>query len=453
MHEEKLNLIEDLTGIRSSKKNYYIELKKKNLQTQKQNAQLEIINELAKSINVNMSLQEMMENVAHKLNYVFTFDMLELSLINNNRLEVKVSLPKGAFDKLFLQENIEKKHSLYWEALEFNKSFLLQNISKEESNTKYYEEKACSQIGIKSLIVVPLTIKDKIIGTFALFSKKDKGFSEEDLTFSKQLADQLAVCLENIRLYEEVKEKLLIESQLRQSAKLAAVGQMAAGVAHELNNPLTAILGNAQLLQRNQSIGLKEKKIIEDIVKCGVRCKKIIEGLLTFARQDCQPFSDINLNNAVKQAADLIFYQISSSSVKLDLDLDPKALPVKGNIQQLEQVVINLILNGRDAVSHVDNPVICIETGICYHQKIGSCAYVSVKDNGHGIEKSQLTEIFNPFYTTKPAGQGTGLGLSVSLGIAEAHGGSIEVSSKPGEGSTFILYIPLGKGDELNGSI
>ncbi|WP_028307072.1 GAF domain-containing sensor histidine kinase [Desulfitibacter alkalitolerans] len=445
MHKEKLNLIEDLTGIRSSKKNYYIELKKKNFQTQRQNAQLEIINELTKSINVNMSLQEMMENVAHKLNYVFTFDILELSLINNNKLEVKVSLPAKAFDEVFSWEGIEKGQSLYWDALKNNRSFLLQDISREYA--RYYEEKAYFHMGIKSLIVVPLAIKEKVIGNLALLSKKANGFDESDLTFSKQLADQLAVCLENTRLYEKVKEKLAIESQLRQSTKLAAVGQMAAGIAHELNNPLTAILGNAQLLQRNSIAGSKESKIIEDIVKCGVRCKRIIQSLLTFARQDYQPFTNINLNNAVKQSVELFSYQIGNSNVKLELDLDSGVLLIKGNIQQLEQVIVNFILNGKDAVADVDNPTIWIETGICYHQKLGSCTYASVKDNGHGIEKNQLTEIFNPFYTTKPPGQGTGLGLSVSLGIAEAHGGSIEVTSKPGIGSTFTLYIPLVKGD------
>ncbi|MGF7184855.1 signal transduction histidine kinase [Desulfitispora alkaliphila] len=451
MYDQKKNLIEDLTGIKSSKKNYYIELKKKNLQTQKQNTQLEIINKLAKSINVNTSIQEMMESVAEKLRQVLSFEFMELNLLEGEDLNTRVSLPEKDVGGLECTRcSVEDRNSLFWKSVAEKRSFLRTKFSVK--NHEYCEEQVLAQLGIRALIVVPLVTKEKVIGVLTICSGHEEGFTKLDLVFGEQLADQLAVCIENAQLYDELKKKLAIEAQVRQSAKLAAIGEMAAGIAHELNSPLTAILGDAQLLKRKaKSENNIEFKLATDIVNSGIRCKKIIEGLLTFSRQDQQPFTMVHMNIIVDRALNLIRYQVDSNNVRLLVELDKELPRIEGSSQQLEQVLINLILNAKDAVSHRQGGEIRLRTGMKHHASMGKCVTTSVTDNGIGISEELLTDIFNPFYTTKPPGQGTGLGLSVTMGIIEAHGGKIHVESKEGEGSTFIVYIPVKEGGESYG--
>jgi C4-dicarboxylate-specific signal transduction histidine kinase len=426
--EDKKNIIQNLTGINSSKKNYYIELKKKNSQILKQNTQLEIINKLAKNINVDMSITEMMASVVEKLRQVFTFQVMELYLLQDEELTLKVRLPE--MDKEgYCSACDPHKKKLLWEAVK-NKKSILHQLEEDKTNPRL-------------LIIVPLITKNKVIGVLTTCKEVDINVDESDLTFNEQLADQLAVCIENAQLYEEVKEKLAIEAQLRQSTKLAAIGQMAAGVAHELNNPLTAILGNAQLLMRQMGQQQREKQLTEDIYNCSLRCKKIIEGLLTFSRQEKQPFSKIDLNHSIERVLSLIGYQIDTDKIKLTVRQGEDIPHVTGSSQMIEQVIINLVLNAKDALSEIENPVISLRTECCNHPRLGSCVVIAVSDNGPGISKDNLANIFNPFFTTKAIGAGTGLGLPISLGIAEAHGGTIDVESKENAGSTFALIIPV----------
>lgn len=241
----------------------------------------------------------------------------------------------------------------------------------------------------------------------------------------------------------DITEKLRIEAQLVQSGKLAAIGEMAAGIAHELNNPLTAILGNAQLLLRSFSKDDRSYKLLSDIYSCGKRCKTIIQNLLTFSRQDEYMFADCSVNDAVEQVLGLIGDQIRKQNIIIQKKLDHSIELIEGNIQQIGQIILNLLINAKDALEDMEiaKKVITIETkSVSENEK--RWIILSVKDNGKGIGEQHLQEIFNPFFTTKRPGKGTGLGLSVSLGIAEAHGGTIEVISELGKGSQFILKLP-----------
>lgn len=429
--EDKQLLIKDLTGINSSKKNYYIELKKKSNQILKQNAQLEIINKLAKSINVNMSITEMMESVAERLTQVFSFQTLELYILQEDQLTLEVQLPEN-FSPPCQAVNTQEKKELLWEAVEKKQSFW----------------RLDTELGQPLLMIVPLLTKDRVVGVLAICSCQETNVDQSNVTFGEQLANQLAVCIENAQLYKEVKEKLAIEAQVRQSAKLAAVGQMAAGVAHELNNPLTAILGNAQLMLREiDDPHSKQYKLATDIIQSSIRCKKIIDGLLTFSRQEKQPFGLVDINQALDRVLNLVGHQIDINQIKLVVTKNQDESFVLGNSQQLEQVLINLILNAKDALAENPKPIISITVETKDHVQLGKTLQISVVDNGQGIKKSDLTSIFNPFFTTKGPGHGTGLGLSVSLGIAEAHEGTIEVESQQGQGSKFTLIIPMERGD------
>jgi two-component system NtrC family sensor kinase len=219
---------------------------------------------------------------------------------------------------------------------------------------------------------------------------------------------------------------------------------MAAGVAHELNNPMTVIIGTAQLLQRGGNKNPEDAELLEDIVNCGLRCKRIIQNLLTFSRQDQVPVADTDLNAEVESILSLLKFQIDQSRIEIVKCLHPEMAKVTANGQQIQQVLANFLVNARDAVAETGRrkKTIKISTFLRMDGE-KAWAVVSVQDNGIGIPADNLSKIFTPFFTSKEAARGTGLGLSVSLGIAQSHHGTIEVESQPGRGSTFSLVLPV----------
>lgn len=240
---------------------------------------------------------------------------------------------------------------------------------------------------------------------------------------------------------KDITERLKMQVQLLQTARLAALGEMAAGVAHELNTPLAVIIGDAQLLIRSTPKDDKNYKILKDIKTCGLRCKRIVRGLLTFSRQEQYLFQPICLNDVVKEALKLVSYYIETENINIEQELDVQLPVIEGNSQQLEQVVVNLLLNARQSFDEESDRErrILIKTGFDQER---NQAFIKVTDNGRGIPQKILTKIFDPFFTSKGVGKGTGLGLSVSLGIVQKHGGTIAVESEPGKGATFTVYLP-----------
>ncbi|GAB3051882.1 ATP-binding protein [Virgibacillus ainsalahensis] len=551
MHE-KQNLIESLTGIKSSKKSYYTELKKTVGQMQKKNTELEIINDMMKSFNVDMSLEDMLKNLLNKLNQIFRFTGLSISLVEDGRLFLKHVYPLNSYHRTVGSE-IHEKGSLYWKVIKERKAIFRTYHNK--NIVSYTKEERFDQLQIQNQCILPLILKGKVIGVFSLGGEESMEYNQADQSFFQQLADQFAVCIENSRLYnavvqskkewentfhgvqdllvvvdtngviqrfnaavsrflqvpdhhiygetlesvfsladsenkklllknlfngssvfeqislknnrvfevsiypvyhhdaddiqgailsmKDITEKVYMESQLLQSAKLAAIGEMAAGVAHELNSPLTAILGNSQLLMRKFDKKEQSYRMLEDIRNCGDRSKKIISNLLTFSRQDDLMFEKCSINSAVDQVASLIGYQIERQNIQLDIQLDQHIPDFDGNLQQIEQIFINLLINAKDELEECTHPnkKITIRTGL---QEWDGLNWVTLKvsDNGRGIPSAKQDEIFYPFYTTKEAMKGTGLGLSVSLGIAKTHNGRLEIRSRKDQGSLFLLMIP-----------
>lgn len=240
---------------------------------------------------------------------------------------------------------------------------------------------------------------------------------------------------------KNITERLKMQVQLLQTARLAALGEMAAGVAHELNTPLAVIIGDAQLLNRTTPKDDQRYKLLEDIINCGLRCKRIVRGLLTFSRQEQYVFQPLCLNEVVKEALKLVSYYIETENINIEQKLDEQLPVIEGNSQQLEQVVVNLLLNARQSFDEENDSERRIQIRTGFDQKRNQ-AFIKVSDNGQGIPQKILTKIFDPFFTSKGISKGTGLGLSVSLGIVQKHGGTIAVESEPGKGATFTVYLP-----------
>ena len=247
-------------------------------------------------------------------------------------------------------------------------------------------------------------------------------------------------------VWQDRTEERRLEHSLLQAGKLAAIGQLAAGVAHEINNPLTAINANAEMLKMFIPPDDENYESVELIAQAGERATNVVRHLLDFARQNQYAFAPGDVNQSITQALKLTAYQMTAAAVQIHTDLDETLPPVLASWEHLKTVWLNLLLNARDAVlsrpggSAAGPGRIDINTR---PDPAGEHLLVLFRDNGIGMTPAQQNHIFEPFYTTKAPGQGTGLGLATSHRIIEQHGGQVEVFSSPDEGTTFIIRLPI----------
>ena len=236
----------------------------------------------------------------------------------------------------------------------------------------------------------------------------------------------------------DVTEKHLLEADLIQSEKLAAIGQLAAGVAHEIYNPLTAIIVNSQLIRRMlPTVNEDLFESLDLIENAGVRASQVIRGLLGAARKEEMESSPVDLNHSIESALALLNHEINKRPVVIEKNFQANMPLLTGNQDHLQGVWINLIMNALDAIESNEG-TIQITTRL-----LDAAFEVTIYDNGKGIPKNKLSRIFEPYFTTKGPGQGTGLGLSVCFRVVKQHGGTIQVESKPDKGTKFIVLLPL----------
>ena len=245
------------------------------------------------------------------------------------------------------------------------------------------------------------------------------------------------------RMAEELttRDQALKDANLRlmESEKMSALGQLGAGIAHEVKNPLTSIRGYAQMGQRKLPHDHPLNEYFRTIEKETDRSLEILKNLLRFSRQETAEMTLIDLNAVVADTVKLVSHQLMMKEVRVDPRLWTQALHINGNANQMEQVLLNLCINAGDAMEGKGGGTITVTTDVVN----GNVARIRVADTGSGIPPEIVKKIFDPFFTTKPVGKGTGLGLSVSYGIVKDHKGEIGVESKVGEGTTFTIRIPF----------
>jgi PAS domain S-box-containing protein len=239
-------------------------------------------------------------------------------------------------------------------------------------------------------------------------------------------------------LARDMTEWIFLQRQLAQSEKLSALGEMVAGVSHEINNPLTAILGYSELLLESE-LPQAAYSDLRKIHAQASRMRRIVQNLLRFAREDKAERGCVDVNAVLSSTLELKAHDLEVARIHVEECLSPKLPLISGNAGQLQQVFLNVINNAQQAMKGQQRPaLLVIKTS-----EEGDHLRVSISDNGPGISEEHLTRIFDPFFTTKPVGEGTGLGLSLSFGIIKEHGGSIRAESTPGQGATFIIELPV----------
>ena len=343
----------------------------------------------------------------------------------------------------------------------------------------------------QGMVAVPLVLGGRLIGVVSLGRKANlKPYRPNEVQFLTELKIPVTIAFSNSMRYENIselytqvrkmseelkrwnvelekrvedrtRELVKTQDQLVQAEKLATLGTLAGGVAHEINNPLTAVLTNAQILKMTATEDVKESlDLIEEGAK---RCQGIVQKLMKYARKTAEeaPHRDVDLRDVVKGTCALLGFQFQQENIDVEMRLGDVPL-VKGIAGELDQVLMNLLVNARDAIYEASatprwkDPClsgrqassggkirgkITVET-----REIPEAVELVVTDNGIGIPKENQKKIFDPFFTTKDVGSGTGLGLAVSFGILKRHNATIGVTSTPGKGATFTVRFPMRKG-------
>jgi signal transduction histidine kinase len=290
----------------------------------------------------------------------------------------------------------------------------------------------------RNFIIVPLILRNEGIGVYLIHtSKKQMEFTNQILLLLSILSNQTAVAVENSRNYNALlkttEELKLTQAQMIQAAKLAAVGELAGGIAHEINNPLQILLGHIQLIQLGRDLPKRIEIVKEQVEKIS----QIVRRLLNFSRKVPEDFKlePVNINFAIQEMTTFMSYQFKYNDIELILKLDPALPLVYGNKIYLQQVFLNLMINAKDAMP--EGGKLVIETKLENGNVI-----IKFSDTGVGIPDDIKDKIFEPFFTTKGS-KGTGLGLSISRWIIRKHNGEIKVESQQGKGSTFTITLPL----------
>ena len=301
--------------------------------------------------------------------------------------------------------------------------------------------------GLRAPIILPSFLSNRLVAFLILGDKRSgKVYTAEDINTFSLLMPQLALAIDNAMLYDnmekQIKERtrklVAVQNQLVQAEKLATVGTLAGGVAHEINNPLTAILTNIQMLL--SSGNTPDRESLELIEEATQRCRNIVKKLMVYARKPKEDvsFEEVDVLSLVKNVVSFLSYQLEQENIKINIDAQGDVFTTLGSRNELEQVLTNLILNGRDAVRRNNKPGIITVV----LDKTEGGLRIKIRDNGCGIPSEIVSKVFDPFFTTKDVGKGLGLGLSICQAIIEKHKGSVSVKSELGKGSEFIIALP-----------
>ena len=386
--------------------------------------------EVSKAVHASTSVDDVMELVVWKAAQVLDGKGSVLRILNLTTEKLELSASYG-LSKKYLSKGPVTSHKIITDLCKKNKVIIIDDI---QSDPRVLYPKEAVEEGIWMILDIPLRLRDDIIGIIRIFFSEPRKFEKEELNFIVAISEQCACAIDKARLIEEQQSRFhLLASQ---TEKLSSLGRMAAGIAHEINNPLGGILlFSSNMLKKVPEDGpLKEG--LEVIISESQRCKGIIQGLLEFSRDRTAKKVMTNINDIIDKVVNMLDNKFSINRIQVLKQIDREMPDTKLDVNQMQQVFVNLLLNAVEAIK--ENGVITIKS---YPGPDRESGIVEIEDTGCGIHLDDLAKIFDPFFSTKS--NGTGLGLSISYGIIQKHEGDIEVSSKTGQGTRFTIKFPI----------
>jgi len=413
------------------------ERKRAEHEIRRRNRELMVLNSIGQTLTESMALSESLHRTLRQMVELFKLDTSSLYLFDEggtvlrraaavgHRSEYARHFPPTTVQPELLR-HIKSAHATFLSAQGLPLPAAIRDAQRKED--------------VVSAYVVILWSKDRVIGGLVVGSRTPREFSPADINLLIAVGSQISSAIERTLLYEETRQAYdnlrRTQEQLLHSEKMAAVGQLIAGVAHELNNPLTAILGYSQLLTSSGQVGPLGLEYSDKLYKQAQRTHRIVQNLLSFARQHKPERVPVRLNQILEDTLALRDYDLRMSNIRVHLDLAEDLPVTSADPHQLQQVFLNMVNNAVDAIlEHSKEGDLWVRTGTS-----GERLVVEFTDSGPGVQDP--SRVFDPFYTTKPVGKGTGLGLSICYGIVTEHGGAIRVRNVPPHGASFTIELP-----------
>ena len=403
-------------------------------------------------------IEDLLAHVLERTMRAVSATIGSIMLLDRERQVLRVAVGRGLGDDDQTRRNVEVKvgEGIAGRVVQAGEPVLVEDIEKDPRFARVSDPK----YGGGSFICMPLRVGDRIVGVVNL-AKKENGpgvpvqaFTPPDLQFLNALMTYTAYAVDNARLFEEARaaaqrleevvedQKLrltLAQQQMLQAAKLSALGELVAGVAHELNNPLTVLMGTADMIEAEAPGPVQENvRLMREAVNAA---RSVVRGLLTFGRKMPLEKTPVDLAELTEGVLALTFGDLHVAEVKIRKDIAAGLPPVWADANQLQQVLVNLITNARQAMADVEGER---RLYISVQPADPDRIRIQVEDTGAGIPADILPKVFDPFVTTKR--DGTGLGLSISYGIIREHGGTLTVESTVGKGTTFTIELPIEAG-------
>lgn len=390
------------------------------------------LSELSETISSSFDIGDILKSLMDLSARFLAYDSCGVFLLDPESQELQAVAMRG-------EERLKEQIQAQWE------DGIIDWVLREGRPVVIEDMETVDQPGVaeRSFVLIPLLVRGKQLGIYSLHCRKAKDdFTAGEIDLLGVLANQTAIALENSRLYTDLEtaHRQLKESQRQVllTSKLAAIGELAGGVAHEVNNPLQIILSRVQLMMlqnRDSAKTIEGLQVIENNVK---RISRIIRALLGFAGHNVrdEDWVCFDLGQSLQQAYALVAHQLEQRLIETTIECEEGLPEMVGNVGELEQVFINLILNAHNAMPEGGQLRITA-------RRDGDRVEIRFADTGVGIPPEHLDRIFEPFFTTRSEEGGTGLGLAISYGIIEMHQGTITVESEPGKGATFIIRLPL----------
>lgn len=401
---------------------------------------LQAVRETALDISADLELDTLLERVTERAREMVEADGAELGLVNEQRQVVQIKVSLNPWDGYKRGLDIPFGQGVAGSMAVTGESLVVADYLAWENRLDLN-----SRPPFTSVAGVPLKYKGQVIGTLTIsHDRAGRGFDREDIELLELLAPQVAIFVRNARLYQELQEYMQAERRAKdhlvRSARLAAVGELAAGVAHELNNPLTTVAGFVELVLEDLPQDHAAQEDLSLVLREAHRAREVVRRLLDFSRPGDGFRVRSDVNELVEDVLALIQHLARTSGIDVQLSLWHDLPWVQVDRDQIKQVILNLLHNALLAMP--TGGQLQVETSPAHRDKEPG-VQISVRDTGLGIAPADMDRLFEPFFTTRPPGKGTGLGLSVSYGIISEHGGSIEVESELGQGSCFIIWLPV----------